>query len=678
MQHTLLLSLPAPQIWRKHFVIFMLAVLGGFFISFQAAAIPLEIVSKSPASGSFPSGGRELSITLNKSVGLTLQPSKELRVYRYSDDVLLQTLDISHDNTNQVGDDIYFTLDEFLPHGVQVYVQIDYGIYTDYSADPDDHTPAILDDSWRFTVGSDRPEITNMSVISDNLAPVNLQLEITFDRSVVKSDEDGIEFGVYRKSDDFRVNGFNVVDVDGSTVTISSSSSFYGNLQSNTEYYVSMEDGYFVQHNSSVRAAEGVGQSNQYEWSFTTRVNDGNAPDLVSLSPANGEQRAPRLAEDLEFTMTFDEPVYLGNTSSKALLYRASDDMLIYNLGANSSSSEDNLSVTFTTPNNLTTDTEYYILLDITSGALGLPYYDTDENSIPAISNSNQWAFKTYGAIQKTAYSPEIAAEDASGNLVATLTTDVSLSWGDAGDINLVNYIGSSVEKTIANGSGDVGFDGTSVTIDFGEVDYETHFYISFDNGAIVDEFDQSVTFTNKQWHFTTEVAPNVAPTNVELTSYDVNENSAVNTVVGFLFATDENAGDSHIYSLVSNPGNLFNISGYNLRVNGDLDFEASATHVIRVEADDQNGGTFEKDLTVTVNNVVESPTDILLSSTSIDENNEEDALIGTLSTEDSDIGETHIYSLNINPGGAFYISNGNELRTNFVFDYEDTESYDI
>ncbi|MEO9474629.1 MAG: Ig-like domain-containing protein [Cyclobacteriaceae bacterium] len=678
MKNTLLLSLPAPQIWRARFAIFMLVVLGGLFISFRAIAIPLEIVSKSPASGSFPSGGRELSITLNKSVGLTLQPSKEIRVYRYSDDALLQTLDISHDNTNQIGDDIYFTLDEFLPHGVEVYVQLDYGAFVDFSADPDDYTPGILDDSWRFTVGSDRPEITDMSIISDNLAPVNIQLEITFDRSVVKSDEDGIEFGVYRKSDDFRVNGFDVVDVDLSTVTISSSSSFYGNLQSNTEYYVSMEEGYFVQHNSAVRAAEGVGQSNQYEWSFTTRVNDGNAPDLVSLSPANGDQRVARLAEDLEFTMTFDEPVYLGNTSSKAFLYRASDDVLIYNLGANASSSEDNLSVTFTTPNNLTTDTEYYILLDLTPGAFGLPYFDTDENSIPAISNSSQWAFKTYGSIQKTAYTPEIAADDASGNLVATLTTDAPLEWGDAGDVNLVNYIGSSVEKTIANGSGDVSFDGTSVTIDFGEVDYETHYYITFDNGAIVDEFDQSVTFTNKQWHFTTEAAPNVAPTNVELTSYDVNENSAVNTVVGFLFATDENAGDSHIYSLVSNPGDLFNISGYNLRVNGDLDFEASASHVIRVEADDQNGGTFEKDLTITVNNVVESPTDILLSNTSIDENNEEDALIGTLSTVDSDNGETHIYSLNINPGGTFYITNGNELRTNISFDFETTESYDI
>jgi len=46
-------------------------------------------------------------------------------------------------------------------------------------------------------------------------------------------------------------------------------------------------------------------------------------------------------------------------------------------------------------------------------------------------------------------------------------------------------------------------------------------------------------------------------------------------------------------------------------------------------------------------------PTDISLSSTSIDENQSADTAVGTLSTADADSGETYTYSLSCAAPGA-------------------------
>ncbi len=74
-------------------------------------------------------------------------------------------------------------------------------------------------------------------------------------------------------------------------------------------------------------------------------------------------------------------------------------------------------------------------------------------------------------------------------------------------------------------------------------------------------------------------------------------------------------------------------------------------------------------------------PTDILLSSNSIAENQTINTVVGTLSSTDPNAGDTFIYNLVSGDGstnnGSFNIS-GNQLRTSEVFDYETKNSYAI
>lgn len=75
------------------------------------------------------------------------------------------------------------------------------------------------------------------------------------------------------------------------------------------------------------------------------------------------------------------------------------------------------------------------------------------------------------------------------------------------------------------------------------------------------------------------------------------------------------------------------------------------------------------------------APTNISLSSSSIDENKASGSLVGSFSTTDSDSGDTHTYSLVSGSGdtnnSSFTIS-GTQLLTNAVFDYETKTSYSI
>ena len=108
------------------------------------------------------------------------------------------------------------------------------------------------------------------------------------------------------------------------------------------------------------------------------------------------------------------------------------------------------------------------------------------------------------------------------------------------------------------------------------------------------------------------DVAENQAPTNIVLSSSSINENNAVNAVVGTLSSTDVDSGDTHTYTLVSGTGSTdnanFSIVGNALRAGIAFDFETKSTYSIRVRTTDAGGLTFEKVFTVAVTNVNEIP----------------------------------------------------------------------
>ena len=84
---------------------------------------------------------------------------------------------------------------------------------------------------------------------------------------------------------------------------------------------------------------------------------------------------------------------------------------------------------------------------------------------------------------------------------------------------------------------------------------------------------------------------------------------------------------------------------------------------------------------TLTVTNVNEAPTDIIVSSNSVTENQSSGTVVGNLSTTDVDVGDTFTYALVSGTGdtdnGSFTLSNG-QLQTNASFDFETKSSYSI
>jgi len=105
---------------------------------------------------------------------------------------------------------------------------------------------------------------------------------------------------------------------------------------------------------------------------------------------------------------------------------------------------------------------------------------------------------------------------------------------------------------------------------------------------------------------------PNTTPTDISLSNASVAENQPVNTAVGTLSTTDANAGDTFTYTFFSGgPDNgSFNIIGNTtLTTNRVFDFETKSSYTVRLRSTDQGGLFFVKDVTITVNNVSETPT---------------------------------------------------------------------
>lgn len=104
----------------------------------------------------------------------------------------------------------------------------------------------------------------------------------------------------------------------------------------------------------------------------------------------------------------------------------------------------------------------------------------------------------------------------------------------------------------------------------------------------------------------------NFAPTDIALSSSSIAENNALGATVGMLSATDADAGQTHTFSLVTGTGDTdnssFDITGSTLTLNGSANYESKNSYSIRVQANDGNGGTFQKQFTVTVTDLNEAP----------------------------------------------------------------------
>ena len=180
----------------------------------------------------------------------------------------------------------------------------------------------------------------------------------------------------------------------------------------------------------------------------------------------------------------------------------------------------------------------------------------------------------------------------------------------------------------------------------------------------------------------------NEAPTDIALSNNTVSENLPANTVVGILSASDPDTGATFTFSIACTVAGAddasFNINGTGLQTSASFDYDSQNTYNICIRVMDQGGLTYDKNFVIDVTPVNEAPTDIILSSANVDENQPSGTTVGNLSTTDPDSGDTFTYSL-VNGGlscpgtdNASFSISGAALETAAVFDYETQNSYTL
>ncbi len=156
----------------------------------------------------------------------------------------------------------------------------------------------------------------------------------------------------------------------------------------------------------------------------------------------------------------------------------------------------------------------------------------------------------------------------------------------------------------------------------------------------------------NYTWNFTRKgdmPKGNVAPSDIFLTADNIDENNAEDATVAMLSASDMNPFDVLTFSLADGADKAaFTITGNKLSINDLADFETKASYKINIKVSDGGGLSLVKEVTITINDVVENfvPTAIALSDTAIVENNIAGAVVGTLSASDPDEGDTFTFAL--------------------------------
>ncbi|MEB3279248.1 MAG: DUF4347 domain-containing protein, partial [Lyngbya sp.] len=304
-------------------------------------------------------------------------------------------------------------------------------------------------------------------------------------------------------------------------------------------------------------------------------------------------------------------------------------------------------------------------LVYVADGNKGLQVLNLETNP-PTVANIND------NPTNISLSNNSIDENEAVGTLVGTLqTTDVDPEdthtysliavAGDTGDNNKFEIVGNQLR--------------TRETLDFETKNsYTIRIQTTDKNGGT---FQKQLTINVDN--------VNEIPTDITLDTNSLDENQAIGTVVGTLTSTDEDTNDSHSYRLVAGVGDtdngLFDLVEGQLRTKASFDFETKSSYNIRVETDDKNGGTFQKQLTINVDNVNEIPTDITLDNNSLDENQAIGTVVGTLTSTDEDTNENHTYSLVAGVGDTdnalFEVVNG-ELRTKASFDFETKSSYSV
>ncbi len=213
--------------------------------------------------------------------------------------------------------------------------------------------------------------------------------------------------------------------------------------------------------------------------------------------------------------------------------------------------------------------------------------------------------------------------------------------------------------------------------------DYETPMDKNKDNKYIVELEAIDTTNAKDRQVLTVFVSDISGATNIFLSKQKVDENSPTQTDICSLSNNGEHT-TSTTYTLVDGAGDsnndMFSIDGAILKTKQLIDYEATNTVNIRINVNDGTNN-FSKTFQLNINDIDETPTDIAISSSTVDENLALDTVVGTLSNTDSDISGTYTYTLVDGAGDSnndMFSIDGAILKTKQLIDYEATNTVNI
>lgn len=439
--------------------------------------------------------------------------------------------------------------------------------------------------------------------------------------------------------------GYSLVDGTGSTDNVSFSI-VNGVLRTATLFNINTQSTYLIRVSSTDQGGQSVEQQ------FVINVVDVNdAPTDISLSFASVQENLPSgtvvgnfSTTDPDTGNTFVYSLVSGQGSVDNSSFRIVNGQLVTTASFDfETKNVYNIRVRSTDPGSLWVEKEFTI--SVTNS--------TDAPTDIGLSNTS------------------VAENQAAGAVVGTFSS-IDPDAGNTFTYTLVTGTGSN--------------DNTSFAISNGQLVTAASFNFETQSSYLirVRSTDQSGLFLNKQFTVTiTNI--NEQPTDLTLTASSVNENLPPATIVGNLTSTDPDSSQTFSYLLVSGPGSTdnsrFTISNGQLLTGVSFDFEVQSLYLVRIRTTDQNGLSFEKQLTVTVLDRNEAPTDITLPSATVIENQPAGTVIGAFSTTDQDVSNTFTYLLVSGAGDTdnarFGISNG-QLVTSGSFDFETRSAYSI
>jgi hypothetical protein len=167
--------------------------------------------------------------------------------------------------------------------------------------------------------------------------------------------------------------------------------------------------------------------------------------------------------------------------------------------------------------------------------------------------------------------------------------------------------------------------------------------------------------------------AVNAAPTDIDLSSANVVENSA-GAIIGTLSVVDPDTGDTHSFAVSDDRFEVVN-GQLKLKDGVSLDFENTPNLDIVVTTTDSAGNQLAETFSISVGNVNETQTGLVLDNASVAEN-AAGAVIGALTVIDPDAGDSQSFAVS---DDRFEVANGQlKLKDGVSLDHESDPNVNV